>query len=317
MESPLPDNLSLELVELEASRKKIASITIQGYVAIGVGVLIVALSSLGSLFYVAFVGVALVIVGFILFNKKNKLTVNYRNEYKQKILTGALVTIDPMMTFHWDLGLKESEFVSSQLFNTIPDRYHSEDLIAGVNEKTTFSFSEVHAEYKTEVQTKNGRQVHWHDILKGIVFQGDFNKNFNGVTIVRPKDATSALGAWISDKIPMFSSARHELVKLESPDFNNNFVVYSSDQVEARYILTPAMMERLVTLNLQCRYTISMSFINTSIYIAFPLDHNYFEPTVFKSLYENKAINEDINVLKFMHKIVKELDLNTRIWGKG
>ena len=317
MESTLSDNLNAALVELEASRKKIVALTIQANGAIVAGVLIVVLSTFASFFYIAFVGVALAIAGFVWLNKKGNLKKVYRNEYKEKIVASALSAIDSSMKFHWDLGLKESEFVGSQLFTTKPDRYHSEDLIVGFNEKTKFSFSEVHAEYKTEVQTKHGRQVHWHDILKGMVFQADFNKNFNGVTVVRAKDTSSAFGAWISDKIPLFSSARHQLVKLESPEFNNNFVVYAADQVEARYILTPAMMERLCELNQKCRYTLSASFIGTSIYIAFPLDYDYFEPTVFKSLLQNKALEDDINVLRFMQGIVKELDLNTRIWGKN
>ncbi len=34
-----------------------------------------------------------------------------------------------------------------------------------------------------------------------------------------------------------------KLVKLENPEFEKEFVVYSSGQQEARYILTPVMME--------------------------------------------------------------------------
>lgn len=38
-------------------------------------------------------------------------------------------------------------------------------------------------------------------------------------------------------------------VELESIEFNNKFVVYSTDQVESRYILTPTMMEKIMYLN--------------------------------------------------------------------
>ncbi|HMI01336.1 MAG TPA: DUF3137 domain-containing protein, partial [Pedobacter sp.] len=195
-------------------------------------------------------------------------------------------------------------------------RYSSQDQIFGSAGKTRFSFSEVHAEYKTETQTKNGKQVHWHTILKGIVFCADFNKYFNGITVVRPKDFGSAIGAWFSDKLPIFSSSGKELVKLENPNFEELFVTYSSDQVEARYILTPSMMERLCQLEDKCKYTISLSFIDTQMFIAFPLDKDYFEPPVFKSLLDQKSINEDLSVIRFMYDIIKELDLNTRIWGK-
>ena len=39
---------------------------------------------------------------------------------------------------------------------------------------------------------------------------------------------------------------RLEEIELEDPEFMEHFRVYSTDQVEARYILSPSMMERLL-----------------------------------------------------------------------
>ncbi|RZJ88527.1 MAG: DUF3137 domain-containing protein, partial [Chryseobacterium sp.] len=91
----------------------------------------------------------------------------------------------------------------------------------------------------------------------------------------------------------------------------------SGDQVEARYILTPALMERIDDLNEGSSYTVSLSFINANMYIAFPLDRNYFEPPIFKTLLAPDLLDKDFSILKFMYEIVRELDLNTRIWGKN
>jgi hypothetical protein len=35
-----------------------------------------------------------------------------------------------------------------------------------------------------------------------------------------------------------------EEIKLEDPEIRKNFVVYSTDQVEARYLLTPSFIQR-------------------------------------------------------------------------
>ena len=207
-----------------------------------------------------------------------------------------------------------SEFRNSQLFTTDPDRYATEDLISGKAERTSFYFAEVHAEYKTETQTKNGRQVQWHDIFKGIIFVADFNKNFNGETVVRPKDIGSSIGAWFSKNVYAFGDKN--VIELENEYFNKNFVTYSTDQIEARYILTPAMMEKISDLNERSAYCVSLSFINSSMYIAFPLDQNYFEPPVFKTLLRPNLLENDLSILSFMYDIVRELDLNTRIWSK-
>jgi hypothetical protein len=126
----------------------------------------------------------------------------------------------------------------------------------------------------------------------------------------------AAMGAWISEKLPVFSNSGKDIVKLENMEFSKSFVTYSTDQIEARYILTPSMMERLCKLNDKTRDTISLSFNGSYIFIAFPLSKDYFEPPVFKTLLDGKFLEEDLEVIRFMYGIVAELDLNTRIWTK-
>jgi hypothetical protein len=307
------------LAELEIQRKAVSALKIKSYLFIAGGIVLIAAGIISGTFMVAGIitGAISLITGFVFFSKTNAKFSDYRHIFKQNVVSLVLKTIDESLEIDYTAGLSEDDFIYSQLFNKEPDRYRSEDQISGTAGKTRFSFSELHAEYKTVTQTKNGRQEHWHTILKGIVFNADFNKNFNGVTVVRPKDMGAAFGAWISKAMPLFSSSGRELVQLENPDFNKEFVTYSTDQVEARYILTPAMMERLCQLNQRCSYTISLSFVDSGVFIAFPLNKDYFEPPVHKSLLNPDFLNEDTEVIKFMYGIIKELDLNTRIWTKA
>lgn len=311
-------SLQIILNELEIQRKKVSDIKTKAYLFLAGGVILIAIGVLlGSLMIAgAISGGASIITSIVLFSNSSQKFNDYRHEFKQRVVATVLKSIDPSLEIEYKYGLPESDFINSQLFTQRPDRYRSQDQIYGNAGKTMFSFSEVHAEYKTETQTKNGRQEHWHTILKGIVFCADFNKHFNGLTVVKPKDMGSALGAWISDKMPIFSSSSKQLVKLENIEFNKAFVTYSTDQVEARYILTPAMMERLCELNDKSAATISVSFIGSYVYIAFPLEKDYFEPPVFKSLLTTKSLDEDLSIIRFMYAIISELDLNTRIWGK-
>jgi hypothetical protein len=303
------------LAELEVQRKKIVSSKIQGWGAIILGiVLLILIFSFNQQVVGLIVGAIGIIPGIVILYRINDDIRQYKYRFKQEVVGAALNSVDQSLTIEPDNGILEPEFISSQLFSTQPDRYYTEDLVRGTAGKTSFYFAEVHAEYKTETQTKNGRQVHWHDILKGIVFAADFNKNFNGITVVRPKDFGSSLGAWFSKNI--FSVGDKDIVQLENDYFNKNFVTYSTDQIEARYILTPAMMEKISDLNERSAYCISISFINSSVYMAFPLVNNYFEPPVFKTLLKPDLLEEDLSILTFMYAIIEELDLNTRIWTK-
>lgn len=303
------------LVELEEQRKKVLSAKTQGVGAIILGVLlIVILSGIGLFEAGLILGIIVVIVGGVMLYRIGDESDHYKSRFKMEVIGAVLSSVDQSLTIDPYQGILEAEFRQSQLFTTDPDRYHTEDLISGKIGKTTIYFAEVHAEYKTETSGKNGRQEHWHDILKGIVFVADFNKNFNGVTVVRPKDFGTSIGAWFSQNI--YSFGDKNVVELESDGFKKNFVTYSTDQVEARYILTPALMEKLIELNQRAAYAISVSFINSSMYIAFPLDKNYFEAPLFKSLLKPDLLDADLSVLHFMYAIVQELDLNTRIWTK-
>jgi hypothetical protein len=311
-------HVNTALADLENQRKEVSALKVKSHLCIGAGILTIVSGIISSVFAIAglIIGIIILITGFVLLTRTNSKFAEYRHRFKHEVIPLVLKTIDESLEMDYTRGLSENEFIYSQLFNKEPDRYRSEDQISGITGKTTFSFSELHAEYKTVTQTKNGRQEHWHTILKGIVFYADFNKNFNGVTIVRPKDMGAALGAWVSKSMPIFNSSSRTLVQLENQEFNGEFVTYSTDQVEARYILTPAMMERLNELNKRCSYTISLSFIGSCIFIAFPLSKDYFEPPVHKSLLTSNSLNEDTEVIRFMYGIIKDLDLNTRIWTK-
>jgi hypothetical protein len=303
------------LDELEIQRKKIVSTNYKGWGLILFGILLAFLvANFGGLIACLLVGAAAIIPGGVMLYKISDDTAQYKSRFKREVVGAALSSVDQCLTLDPNNGIDEAEFSSSQLFTTGIDRYHTEDLVCGKVDKTSFYFAEVHAEYKTETRTKNGTQTTWHNILKGIVFVADFNKNFNGVTVVRPKDFGSSIGAWFSKNI--FSVGDKNIVELENDGFNKNFVTYSTDQVEARYILTPAMMERINDLNQHSAYTVSLSFINSSMYIAFPLDKNYFEAPVYKTLLRPDLLDDDMSVLGFMYDIVHELDLNTRIWTK-
>lgn len=303
------------LTELEAERKKIVSNKIKGWGTIILGILLVFIvGGMGFLVVGLILGAAAIIPGIVILTRISEALGYYKSRFKQDVIGATLSSVDQSLTIDPYKGILEGEFRGSQLFTTVPDRYHTEDLVTGKSDKTSFYFAEVYAEYKTETQTKNGRQVTWHDLFKGIIFAADFNKHFNGVTVVRPKDFGSSIGAWFSKNI--FSIGDKNVVELENDGFKKNFITYSTDQIEARYILTPAMMEKINALNQRSAYTISVSFINSSLYIAFPLNKNYFEPPLFKTLLKPGLLDDDLSVLGFMYDIVSELDLNTRIWTK-
>lgn len=100
-------------------------------------------------------------------------------------------------------------------------------------------------------------------VFQGIVIRFSMNKNFEGTTIIRPKESCC------SDNYKDLKKAKLSEVKLEDPEFAKKYVVYSTDQVEARYLITTSFMERFKMIeNAFASEFAYCSFKGKSIYIA-------------------------------------------------
>ena len=108
-----------------------------------------------------------------------------------------------------------------------------------------------------------------------------------------------------------------ELVKLEDPEFEKEFVVYSSDQIEARYILSHSMMKRILEFKRKSNSRVHLSFHHSNVYLAVSSQRNRFEPRIMKSVLDPDLCREYLDDLLFAIEIVDDLNLNTRIWTKS
>lgn len=152
-------------------------------------------------------------------------------------------------------------------------------------------------------------------IFKGLFFWADFNKNFHGRTVIVPDTAERLLGH-MGRSLQEMDKSRGQLVKLEDREFEKLFAVYGTDQVEARYILSTSLMERLVKFRKRADRELWVGFVDDKIYIAVKFDEDLFEPRLFKTMLAFEPIQEYFEILQLMLSIVEELNLNLRIWGK-
>lgn len=300
----LYESLKPALAQLENQRLELkAQGTKNGSIALGICCLLGILATCINMNWLWLL-ISTIIGGIIFFcciqSKSGKLT----NLYKQDIISVILAKLCTGATFEPDKGIPENTFVGSGLFSVRPDRYHSEDLISGKIGLTSFLCSEIHAEEKQVTTNGKGQtRTTWVDIFKGFFFIADFQKNFKGQT-------TIYRNSWIKLH---FGEQR---VKLESPEFENSFDVYSNDQIEARYLLSPSMMERLLALDRKFPGKITVSFRNSNVIIAIPDTTNHFEASIWQSMLNDRILKREFNVICLLLGIVDDLNLNLRIWSK-
>lgn len=147
-------------------------------------------------------------------------------------------------------------------------------------------------------------------IFEGVVIRLRMNKKFEGLTVVRPKNVGLRD---VSD----LKKLKLPEVKLEDVEFNKNYVVYSTDQIESRYLLTTAFMDRFRDITMAfCSFYSFCSFYGDSVYIAPYCTSDLFnlcsltKPVTNKDQFE-QLFNEFVSVLQLVDhfKLDKKLGL--------
>lgn len=307
--------------ELEKERKKIKQKGIKFLLIPLVTLIILSLIIALNTGMMQILIVVFIISFIILAIAYNKITGPYVDNFKTKVISKLVEFVDRDLEYDHNNYIDEMTFKESRLYEHRIDDYDGEDYIGGMVGKTHIEFSEVLARYKTETHTKNGTRTTWHTLFDGLFFSADFNKKFTSDLIIKPDLAEKWFGNF-GKKLQKLNVFQHgQLIELEDPDFEREFKVYGTDQTEARYILTPVMMEKILQLNskilMREQKRISLSFINSRLYLALPLNKNLFEPSIFgKEVVREQDILDYYEYIKLMTNIVDDLDLNTRIWMK-
>ncbi len=306
-----------DLKPLEARRKSlvnrflIVGAVILGAIVIGFAVMAAAGVPAPVIFFVPVV--LGIILGGIIFSVMSK---GYVQEFKGTIIGKLVNFLDTNLAYTQSACIPQSTYMLSKIFTKRPDRYRGDDHVTGKVGATQIEFSELKTEYKTTSSSSKGhRRTHWHTIFKGLFFVADFNKHFACETVVLPDTAQRLFGR-LGQKLQSLNVFRGQLIKLEDPEFERLFVVYGNDQVQARYILSTSLMERIMQFKTRSQRPIYLSFVGSKVFVAVSYTKNLFEPKVFSTLLNFQPIREYYEDLQLAVGIVEDLNLNTRIWSK-
>lgn len=240
---------------------------------------------------------------------------SYRKEYKDKIIARIAGYADEGLAYSPDGFIPQDQFVRSRIFTLSCDRYSGEDHFRGRIGKTDIEFSEVTAKHRSSSGAGSSRREEYTTIFRGLFIIADFNKHFKTHTVVLPDTAEKLFGKF-GQTLQAASFGRGELIRLEDPRFEKEFCVYGDDQVEARYILTPALMERILAFKKKWNTNVHLSFLESRVYIAISMNKDLFELRPFKPAADYAFLEETLRFLTLLTEVVEDLNLNTRIWTK-
>ena len=134
-------------------------------------------------------------------------------------------------------------FELAKTYKMVPsyDRSSFEDLWSGNLGGRAFTLHEAHLEERRG----SGKNRHWVTVFRGAILTIAFDRSFHGTTLVERGKKHRKLFGGQKDSVT-FDGHRLDTVDMVHPEFEDLYCVFSDDQVEARYLVHPRYVERLV-----------------------------------------------------------------------
>ena len=207
------------------------------YVGIGLGL---AVALVGFIGFKSPIGPFLgVVLGFGLVTWGGQDLKKFTREAKELIVQPVVRELG--MNFQPEPG-EVASILEHKKVGVVPgwDRASYEDRLTGVRDNVEFELFEAHLEEKRQSTDSKGRTTTtWVTVFKGQCLRFHFDKTFYGKTLVtRDAGFFNRFGG----------GNGMQRASLEDPEFEKIFEVYTTDQVESRYLLTPDLMQELVDL---------------------------------------------------------------------
>jgi hypothetical protein len=178
-----------------------------------------------------------------------------------KVFGGLTYKIDGQIPME---DLKPSDIVPKHSL------YNSEDYFSGHYKGVNLSFSEIDLEerHRTKDETR------YVSVFKGLaILLSMENKKFYGHTILK-KDQSKA-AKWVLQK----TNKTLKRANFVDPEFEDLFDAYTNDQVEARYLIDPKIMERYKDLHQHYNSKdMRVAYFDDKVFILIESKSKHFEP---------------------------------------
>lgn len=250
------------------------------------------------------IGITALGVIFLLPYSLNK---TFTEELKQILVPKLIKSFGDIKWSHCSTIISASDLNKSELFAKFNERTQ-DDCFLGKYKDVDYAI----LESKLTYETKGRKNNHVIDVFKGIIINFASNKTIKNKTIIATKNDKNILGKNLSYMFTLMviivaivtrdleictygvigvvmyivtiwneRKDKKEVlneIKLEDPEFNKKFRAYSSDEVEGRYLITTAFMERFNNLKTVFGTSkVKCSFYGENVMFAISTNRNLFE----------------------------------------
>ncbi len=139
--------------------------------------------------------------------------------------------------------------------------------------------------------------------FKGVIIELEMNKYFQGHTFLFEKSAKN-----------YFDVSNFEKIDLEDVDFAKRFLVYSDSQIESRYLLTTALIERIKKMSKVYKSNfVRVAFKDSKMIIVISTNRNMFDFANFTGQVSHKRFVQVFNEIVEIFELIECLKLNEKL----
>ena len=148
-------------------------------------------------------------------------------------------------------------------------------------------------------------------IFKGLFFVAEINKGFTAGTYIWTYGNQQTGGSLADERYRLMHMPNVYKIKVQDggADFENNFLVYSTNPAEAGILMTTAMTERLVRFKNQINRDMAISFVAGRCYVAIVINEDLLEPSGFDTD-DREEVKKYFFTVLLVLSIINQLELN-------
>lgn len=218
----------------------------------------------------------------------------------------------PWMSYHVTPPDLTKIYKASCLIPGRHDYVQQDDCLSGEFGKSAFVASFIESGYLVEKRSDNQVRYERHQLFRGLFLVAEFPKEFQGWVCVQ-SDKMEKLG-WLANE--WRSAQDPHYVRMDNPDFEQNFHVRASDPQLAHYLLSSSFMSRMIDLG--SRYPevpMILTMKDSTLMIGIARNKNPFQWPDHEDRWRDSA-ETVAHVSEQVADILETLKINDDIWEK-
>ncbi len=248
--------------------------------------------------FAMFIWFPLTLYGFFLGSRIRK----FKSVFKPPIVNLILRFLKLNLNYDFKGLIPKKAFHESGLFITDAPFYNGEDYFYGKIGDVHFEMCELDVRHISNV-TNNEEYV-----FRGILFHADFPESFHGKILMFPtKDLPHHTHA-----IKSLARQGGYRIKVPNPRFESLFNTYADKNVEPSNLLSDEIYETILDYQQKIDKKISVSFVESHIFIAIHEPKDILEPHIFRSNVKFKFVQDFYDDIRNITRIIEDFNLHQK-----